>query len=203
VIEKEAVRRSIIDRSALPVLFPTHAHTPLFWEQFGRTVATFGYLEKTLGSAIFAFGATRMYDANKIKAAYKAWEEKLLQRVLIDTLCLLADSYGKEVRENQDSNIENVDELVERIKKAATIRNVLCHGSWAVPDYEGKSLPLFVSRNEEIFETKIGIPFLRQVQDEVAALACDVIDTVTQMGWQFPGGGGPGETIWPTIDKKS
>jgi len=86
---------------------------------------------------------------------------------------------------------------VESIKKAATIRNVLCHASWRVPDIEGKSLPLFVNRNKEIFETKIDVPFLRQVQDHVRDLGYDVIDTVTQMGWQFPGGVGPGETIWP------
>jgi hypothetical protein len=142
---------------------------------------------------------TRKYEAHEIEGAYEAWLSEL-EKALSDTLSPLADSYGKAVRENQDSTIGNVGELVQRIKEAGAIRNVLCHGSWRVPDNEGKSLPLFVKRkkgNPEVFETKIDISFLRQVQDEVRNLACDVIDTVTQMGWQFPGGGGPGERIWP------
>lgn len=191
----DTVKRSFVDRNSLPELFPTNFHPPLFWEQLGRTIATFGFLEKVLGKAIFAFSGTRKYDAHEIEDAYGAWLPKL-EHALTDPLCHLADSYGKAVRENQNSTTENVGELVERIKKAATIRNVLCHASWGVPDNEGRSLPLFVNK-KRTFETKIDIPFLRQVQEHVRDLACDVIDTVTQMGWQFPGGVGPGETIWP------
>jgi hypothetical protein len=179
----------------LPALFPTDILPPLFWEQLGRTIATFGFLEEVLGKAIFAFTGTRKYEAHEIEAAYDAWLPKL-ERALSDPLCNLADSYGRAVREKQDSAIENVSGIVESIKKAATIRNALCHGSWRVPDNEGKSLPFFVNRNKEVLETRIDIPFLRQVQEHVGALACDVIDTVTRMGWQFPGGGGPGESIW-------
>ena len=192
----DTTKRSSVDRNSLPVLFPTHTHPPLFWEQLGRTIATFGFLEEVPGKAIFAFSATRNFEAYEIEDAYEAWLPKL-ERALIDPLCNLADSYGKAVREKQDSTIENVGELVERIKQAASIRNVLCHGSWRAPDNEGKSLPLFVNRAKEIFETRIDIPFLRQVQDHVSDLACDVIDTVTQMGWQFPGGVGPGKITWP------
>jgi len=192
----DTVKRSLVHRNSLPELFPTNFHSPLFWEQLGRTIATFGFLEEVLGKAIFAFTATRKYQAQQIEDAYEAWLPRL-ERALTDPLYNLADSYGNAVRENQDSTIENVGELVESIKKAATLRNVLCHASWRVPDIEGKSLPLFVNRNKEIFETKIDVPFLRQVQDHVRDLACDVIDTVTQIGWQFPGGVGPGKTIWP------
>jgi hypothetical protein len=39
----------------LPPSFPTQAHAPAFWEALGRAVATFGFLEETLGKAIFAF----------------------------------------------------------------------------------------------------------------------------------------------------
>jgi len=192
----DTVKRSFVDRNSLPQQFPTHAHPALFWEQLGRAIATFGFLEEVLQKSIFAFSGTRRYDAHEIKDAYEAWLPKL-EKSLIDPLSNLADSYGKAVRENQDSTIKNVCELVESIKKAASIRNVLCHASWHVPDNEDKSLPRFVNRNKEIFETKIDIKFFRQVQDHVRGLACDVIDTVTQMGQQFPGGGGLGEIIWP------
>ncbi len=52
-------KRLIVDRDKLPPLFPTHRHSPQIWEQLGRTVATYGFLEEVLGKAIFAFTATR------------------------------------------------------------------------------------------------------------------------------------------------
>jgi hypothetical protein len=192
----KSVLRLLIDRGSLPASYPTHLHPPLFWEQLGRTIATFGFLELVLGKAIFAFTATRKYNSED--EAYKAFEEWLpkLERALTDQLCNLAESYGKAVRENQDSTIENIDQLVRDIKEATKIRNILCHGAWDPPDVEGKSMPSFVNKNLEICETRFDVQLLRQVQDHVTTLACDVIDTVTDMGWKFPGGSGPGETIW-------
>ncbi len=198
VIEKKTETQWLIDRTALPALYPTHANTPLFWEYLGRTVATFGFLEEVLARAFFVFTGTREYPSDEIEDTHKAWPSKLT-RALTDTLDPLAVSYGEAVRKKQDPSIKDVDDLVQRIRRAAKIRNVLCHGSWGVPDKEGKSLPRFIRNrsNPESFDTRIDIPFLMQVQNEVRDLACDVIDTVTQMGYQFPGSSGPGETIWP------
>lgn len=179
---------SQIDRPALPVLFPTHTHSPLFWEQLGRTVATFGFLEEVLGKAIFAFTGTRIYGADEIEDAFKAWGPKL-ERALTDQLKSLADSYGTAVKENQNAKVENVDELIKLIKDAANVRNILCHASWQPPDAEGKSLPFFVNRRNEEVDTKMDIQDLRRIQDHTTDLAYTVIDTVTQMGWEFPGSG--------------
>ena len=190
----DEVKRSIINREKLPPLFPTHRHSPQFWEQLGRTIATYGFLEEILGKAIFAFTATRNYSPDEIDEAYQAWLPQL-ERALTDQLWNLAESYGKAVRDNPAATTENVDELVEDIKQATIIRNVLCHGSWRTPNATGASVPLFVNRQKAIFETPIDIAYLKQVQTQVVELACSVIDTVTHMGWQFPGGAGPGEPI--------
>ncbi|MCZ7676020.1 MAG: hypothetical protein M5U35_09335 [Roseovarius sp.] len=115
---------------------------------------------------------------------------------MTDQLVKLAEAYGKATRENPETTTENVSDLVEDIKAAAAIRNVLCHGSWRTPDNSGASIPLFVNRKKEVFETPIDVAYLRQVQAYVAELSCSVIDTVTHMGWQFPGGTGPGKRIW-------
>lgn len=195
--DKEPVNRTIIDRKNLPDMFPTHRHDPEFWEHLGRTIASFGFLEEVLGKAIFAFTATRHYSEDEIDAALQAWLPKL-ERALTDQLVNLAEAYGKAARDNPDTTTENLADLVEDIRRAAVIRNVLCHGSWRTPDANGSSIPLFVNRQHEIFETPIDVAFLRQVQADVAALSCTVIDTVTHMGWQFPGGAGPGRPIWAT-----
>ncbi len=188
------VNRSIIDREKLPPLFPTHRHSPQFWEQLGRTIATFGFLEEVLGKAIFAFTATRKYSPDEIDAAYQAWLPQL-ERALTDQLWNLAESYGKAARDNPATTTENVDDLVDDIKKATVIRNVLCHGSWRTPNPNGASVPLFVNRQKQVFDTAIDIAYVAQVQAHIAGLACSVIDTVISMGWQFPGGVGSGKPI--------
>ncbi len=76
------------------------------------------------------------------------------------------------------------------------IRNVLCHGSWPPPNLEGKSVPLYVSYKMEVWDIAIDIEYLEETQVFVTGLICSVIDSVTHMGWQFPGSAGPGQVIW-------
>ena len=81
----DEVKRALIDRDRLPYMWPTQAHEPHFWEQLGRTVATYGFLEQILGKAILAFTATRQYSPQEPYAAYQAWLPQL-ERALTDSL---------------------------------------------------------------------------------------------------------------------
>src|SRR3954451_19014105 len=110
-MNEDEVKRSIIDRDQLPPFFPTHRHSPEFWEHLGRTVASYGFLEEVLGKAIFAFTATRNYSPDEIDAAYQAWLPQL-ELALTNQLWNLSESYGKAARNNPASTTENVDELV-------------------------------------------------------------------------------------------
>jgi hypothetical protein len=192
--DEDSIRRFQVDFDKLPAQFPTHRHPAEVWEALGRVVATFGFLEETLGKAIFSFTATRQYPDTEIQAAYER-SLRTLQRALSDPLGGLIDSYGKAVRENPEATISNLEELIDRLRNASTIRNVLCHGSWRRPDSQGRSLPFFVNRNSEIFGTPVDLAYLNQVQRHATELACAVISTVTQMGYQFPGSTGPGKPI--------
>jgi hypothetical protein len=108
----------------------------------------------------------------------------------------LIDAYGKAVRNDSEATIENLDELLCELRAASVIRNVLCDGSWRTPDAGGSSLPLFVNRQKKmVWDTSIDIPYLKQTQKAVAELGCAVINTVTHMGWQFPGSRGPGKYL--------
>lgn len=186
---------AIIKRSALPADFPTQRHPPEFWEQLGRTIGTFGLLEETIGKAIFAFTATTEYSEDKVEVVLAKWPD-LLKRALSDTLHPLAETYGKAVRLHPGTGLGNVDELVEDIKEAADLRNAICHGSWHEPDAAGKAPLYFLNKQIERFDTPVDAAWLRQLQAHVVNLICTVIDSVTTMGWQFPGGAGPGEEIW-------
>jgi len=185
----------VVNQDALPEKYPTDKHEAAFWESLGRAVATFGFLEETLTKAIFSFTATRPYDEHEIQNAYTEWLPKL-ERSLSDPLGNLIDTYGKSVRDNPMATINDMNELLNDLREASEIRNVLCHGSWRLPNASGASIPFFVNRHKKVFETAIDIHFINQVQRHAANLACSVINTVTHMGWQFPGSNGPGKVIW-------
>jgi len=188
-------KRYLVDGSKLPALFPTQAHDPKFWEYLGRTIATFGFLEEVLGKAIFAFTATKPYDQHEAEEALRKWHE-ILERALTDPLSSLINAYSSAVRDHPKKTIENLDELIASLKSAARIRNVLCHGSWRMPDESGRSLPFFVNRKREKFDTPIDVAFLEQTQRAVAEMASVIVSTVTHMGYRFPGSSGPGTKFW-------
>lgn len=185
----------ICDLDSLPKNFPTDRHEPAFWESLGRAVATFGFLEEVLGKAIFAFTATKPYSEEEVEQAYAQWVPKL-ERALTDQLSKLIESYGKAVREHPGATIEDIDELINDLKEASKMRNVLCHGSWRLPNADGASIPFFINRRKERFTAAVDTGFLNQVQRHATELICSVINTVTHMGWQFPGSNGPGKVIW-------
>ena len=86
----------------------------MFWENPGRTVATFGFLEEVLGKAIFAFTATTRYPESEAEARFERWLPKL-ERALIDPLAGQIDAYGKAVRSNSEATIRNLDDLLSEL----------------------------------------------------------------------------------------
>jgi len=188
-------RKSVyLDHNSLPTHFPTHKHSAEFWTELGRAIATFGFLEEILGKAIFALTATRSIPEEKIDIEYSKWV-LTLERALYDPLGSLINSYGEAVQKSIDSTPNDTDSLLSDLRDASSIRNVLCHGSWGIPDDKGRSLPLYVDRKLRKFETPVDIAFLAQVQRQTAELACAVISSVTLRGYQFPGSAGPGQPI--------
>lgn len=187
-----------VDRGGLPERYPTHLHPPEIWEALGRAVATFGFLEEVLARAIFAVSATREYeDEEKLAEAFSRWEKKL-SLALSDQLGGLIQTFGKDVRDHGSAEHPGFRELIEDLDKARVLRNVLCHGSWRAPDRDGSSELFFVNRQGEKFANRVDLSFLENVQSGTVDLAVAVMNTVTAMGWQFPGSNGPGKPILPS-----
>ena len=184
-----------VDLAQLPAGFPTQRHDPRFWEALGRVVATFGFLEETLGKAIFAITATTEFSEEAVSEAVEKWGG-VLKYALSDALGAKVIGYEKAVRANAKVGLGNVNLLIEDLKKVGPLRNALCHGSWRLPDASGASVPFFVDSKLRRFESKIDVRYLDQVQRHVIELAVAVVNSVTAMGWQFPGSNGPGEPIW-------
>ena len=188
-------KRYIIPQEELPDKFPTHLHNDAFWGSLGRAVATFGLLEEVLGKAIFSFTATKPYSDDEIQKAYEKWLPEV-NKCLTDQLGSLIINYKKAVRNHPEATQENLKDLIGDLKEASKIRNVLCHGSWRnPPNADGATVPFFFNRELQMFDTPVDIDFLNQTQRHTVTLICDVINSVTHMGWQFPGSSGPGDVI--------
>ncbi len=52
-----------------------------------------------------------------------------------------------------------------------------------------------MNRQKMVVNSAMDRESIDQVQRHTANLACAVINSVTQMGWQFPGAAGLGKTI--------
>lgn len=189
-----------VDKSKLPPLFPTHRHDPAFWCSLGRAVATFGYLEEMLKKAHLALTGTypAPEDADEAAAAVDEWHGSL-ERSIIGTLNPLIDAVAKAAKDHPSLRHQNLDEFVEHLRAAAKVRNLICHGSWGAPDDHGASVAFYVSRKnnrpEAVNETPVTVAWLDQLQAHTAELACEMVNLVTHMGYQFPGGVGPGRPV--------
>jgi len=178
-----------------PEGFPTHRHSAEFWEALGRAVATFGFLEETLAKAIFAFSRTRALPDRDHDECFDAWLPELKQ-TLSDTLISLIEKFEAAVRSQGKMDFNGLDAVLAHLRALASLRNVLCHGSWKSPDVDGRSLPFFLKRTGEMFDTPVDVAFLRQTQLATADAIRLIVEMVVTMGWQFPGIKSPGEPLF-------
>ena len=186
----------VIDRDELDPDFPTQFQSTELWEELGRTVSSFGFLEEMLGKAIYALTGTEEFDPEGAPEAFNNWI-KTLEKALTGTLGALIIRYAQALSENQRTKGNDCSDQIAGLEQAKDIRNALCHGSWGKPDHEGRTVPKFVNRKLAIFELPVDCDFLRQTRAALRHMICDVLDSVTSVGYQFPGSSSPGEQLWP------
>lgn len=185
-----------INREKLDPNYPTHVLGTEFCEELGRTVATFGFIEDMLRKAIYGLTGAKQFDPEGDPSVFADWI-KTLEKTLKDQLGGLIDAYGEALATNSKTKELDHAALLAKLKAAKDIRNVLCHASWGKPDDKGAIVPRFVNRSLLVFATPVDIAFLKSTRAELRHLICDILDSVTSVGYQFPGSGSPGEQAWP------
>ena len=121
-----------IDRDVLPTDWPLHQGEPTFWEELGKTVAAFGYLEHALTMACYTLTATPE-KATSARAdgdeAVSKWFARL-ERSWTDSMNALTLEIDRTLKE--DSRVPHGvrEDLVERLNDLRPWRNALCHGAW-------------------------------------------------------------------------
>ena len=179
-----------VDRNELPAEWPTHRGTPAFWEELGRTVAAFGFLEDTLARACFALTATCEYaNIGEAEAAFAKWGTKL-ERSLTDTLASLTSKIG-EVFENDDRVPADVgSDIVRRLHELAVWRNALCHGAWVRFDADGSAWLRYFRRTSdgpEALDCSLSPEEIANIRTATVDVTLCLMDTVARIGVRFPG----------------
>ena len=186
-----------VDIDNLPQNWPTHFIDGNFWEELGRTVATFGFLETTLAKAIFVLSAKRERE-EITDESYLDWIARTLKS-LQEPLGYLINEYEKELQEEIELQTqiseqidllelkENLSKLIQKWRKVKNLRNVLCHASWSRGENKDKAKLFFMNRNGKKFEIECDIAYLKQIQNDTKEMICMCINSVTMKGLEFPG----------------
>ena len=152
---RERMRRCLpIDRSALPPDWPVNQGPADFWQELGKTVAAFGYLEHILASTCYALLATGAKAAALLEAddhaAMRRWAERIM-RSQIDPMHGLTSELNRVLREAGRGPHTLREDLVARLKELRLWRNALCHGAWLSFDQDGAGHLEHRYKHDDIF----------------------------------------------------
>ncbi len=138
---RERLRRCLpIDRDLLPPDWPVNQGPAVFWQELGKTVAAFGYLEHILASTCLALLGTGERAAALLEAddhaAMRRWAERII-RSQIDPMHGLTSELDRVLREAGRVPHTHREDLIARLKELRRWRNALCHGAWLSFDQGG------------------------------------------------------------------
>ncbi len=180
----------------MPENWPTAFMAVSFWEELGRTVATFGVLEDVAKKAIFALSGTRKVEADDPKKAYDEWIN-FMKKIASNPLGSLIRVYGREMKAHPELRTSNPEDLLDDLEWALRVRNAICHGTWQHPEEQGVSVPHFVDRFGKVWIEGMNEKYFRETRAATEQIIIGIVNTVQAMGYQFPGLKGPGKPIWP------
>ena len=188
----------VVDRARLPDDWPTNRGLSAFWEQFGRTVATFSCLEDMMARAWFGLTATRQFgDMEQAEAALPQWE-KALKESLTDSLRSLTDKLKRAFKDDGRVPDEVTGAFLARLDELRVWRNALCHGAWQ--DFrEDDSVGLRYFRRcdagPEGLEDRLSVETLCSIRAATIDLTADLVDILSAGGVRFPGTALPGAAV--------
>lgn len=188
----------IVDRARLPEDWPTNGGSSGFWEQLGRTVATFSHLEDMMARAWFGLTATREFeDMEQAEAAFPDWE-KALKETVTGSLHSLTKMLHKAFEDDDRVSDEVAGAYLARLNELRVWRNALCHGAWQGFQEDGSvGLRYFRRRDEgpESLENRLSVETLASIRAATVEATADLVDILSIAGVRFPGTALPGAPV--------
>ena len=116
----------------------------------GRTIATFGMLEDTLGKALFTATAQKhVAEGKELEREMAAWE-KPVTKGLSDALTMVSGKVKAAWKEHDGELSAEHATIIEEIKELAKERNRLCHGAWMAFKTEDEGLVRYYLKKHEL-----------------------------------------------------
>ena len=129
-----------IDRANFPADWPVNQGPAVFWQELGKTIAAFGYLERTLASTCYALLATpenaRVFLDEHDEEATTRWVKRIVQSQ-VDPMHGLTSEFDRVLREAGRVPHTVREDLVSELRELRPWRNALCHGAWLSVDEAG------------------------------------------------------------------
>ena len=199
---RERLRRCLpIDRDALPPDWPVNEGPAVFWQELGKTVAAFGYLEHILASTCYALLATGERAAALLEAddhdAMRRWTKRLvhsqtdsLNRLTRELETVLAEAglVPRAVRED----------LVARLDELRPWRNALCHGAWLSVAEDGSAQLEHVYMYEKLpagFERDVDVKRLSDIRARTVDVTIRIAEAASVSGPAYTHMGGTGYAL--------
>ncbi|MDD9991211.1 MAG: hypothetical protein OXP75_05395 [Rhodospirillales bacterium] len=199
---RERLRRCLpIDRDALPPDWPVDEGPAVFWQELGKAVAAFGYLEHILASTCHALLATGERAAALLQAndheAMRRWSKRL---VLSQT-----DSLNRLTRELENVLTETGvvpralrEDLVARLDELRPWRNALCHGAWLSVAEDGSAHLEHVYMYEKLpagFERDVDVKRLSDIRARTVDVTIRIAEAASIAGPAYTHMGGTGYAL--------
>ena len=187
----------VVDRDRLPEDWPTHRGSSEFWEELGRAVASFSYLEDTLARAYFGLTGTKTFETvDQAEAAFPEWAKELKQ-ALTDSLYALTSKLGKAFEDDDRVPKAVASDFIAHLDELRVWRNALCHGAWQDFSVDGSSQLRYFRKTApgvEQLDVRLTLEKVSTIRLETVELTLDIMDLLSAAGVQFPG------TAPPDID---
>ena len=199
---RERLRRCLpIDRDVLPPDWPVNQGPAVFWQELGKTVAAFGYLEHILASTCFALlatgeRATALLQENDHEAM-RRWTKRLVHSQT-DSLRRLTCQLEKVLTETGLVPRAVREDLVARLDELRAWRNALCHGAWLSVDKDGSARLEHVYRDERLptgFERDVDVKRLSDVRGRTVDVTIRIAEAASVAGPAYTHMGGTGYAL--------
>ena len=179
-----------INTDILPQDWPLSKGNPAFWEELGKTVAAFGYLEDTLGQTCYTLAGTpereTMARDEGIEAFSKWFEE--LDASLTDGMHTLTRKLDEILEEDRRIPHAVRTDLVKQLDELRPWRNALCHGAWFGFSGNGSGVlnHYYMSKGIPVnFPPMVSVGDLAEVRARAVNATIRLVETASMAGAGF------------------
>ena len=200
---RERLRRCLpIDRDALPPDWPVNQGPAVFWQELGKTVAAFGYLEHILASTCYALLATGERAVSLLEAndheAMRRWTKRFL-RSQTDSMRPLTRELDRVLTEAGLVPRAVREDLVARLDELRPWRNALCHGAWLSVAEDGSARLEHLYRDHDdlpvAFERNVDVKDLSDVRARTIDITIRIAEAASVAGPAYTHMGGAGYAL--------